>query len=470
MRGSLWLMGGKTWFVISAFLLYSGLSRILTPEEFGSYSLIVNLVSIFNMVLITTTLQSVSKFTALQDPEKVKRQALCFLVLLGGVLAAASFFSAPAVARLLKDPPMAMPLRFAAFIMFFYGIYAVFIGSLNGLKKFTQQALFDGSYSTVRLVCILGLAHFTGTVQGAVWGFLLASVLIVAAAAGIVGTGKPGKAFEWREFLGFSVFLIGFYMLSNAMTSADLFMLKSAGHTAEGPGYYSAALTIARIPYMVLTALNLAVFPMVSGHASRPSDETARLVEKGFLGCLLLALVPALLVAADAGGTLRLIYPPAYLSGANALRILAFAYLFFCLFTYTATVLNAASDPKLPFLTALAALIFEAAAAYYLVPHYGLEGAAFAALISFAAGWIVNSVFLISRRLFSVHAAVLLKVAAISAALFFLSAHFPCAKLMLLTKDAALAVLYGILLVLTGVIRMNELPFLSKGKTVRAGN
>ena len=64
--------------------------------------------------------------------------------------------AAPIVAAWYQTPRLTTFVRIAALIPLLYSIYAVFIGSANGLRRFRTQASFDVGFSTMKTILLLG--------------------------------------------------------------------------------------------------------------------------------------------------------------------------------------------------------------------------------------------------------------------------------------------------------------------------
>ena len=139
-----------------------------------------NLISIVNNTVVQATIPAISKFTAEDDrrAEAVKRAGLRMQLVLGGTLALIFFLGAPLLARFEKAPDYVGYFRVAAAIPFLYALYALFVGSANGLRRFRTQASFDVGFSTVKTILLLGLA-VVWKVSGAFVGFAAAAVVIL---------------------------------------------------------------------------------------------------------------------------------------------------------------------------------------------------------------------------------------------------------------------------------------------------
>ena len=99
-RGVLYIAFAKFYFMFAGLIIQFRLPNILSRAAFGSYSLVSNVASLVNNVLVTGTIQTVSKFAA-QEPGKarlVQQAGLRMHVRLGLVIAVGFIAAAPVVA------------------------------------------------------------------------------------------------------------------------------------------------------------------------------------------------------------------------------------------------------------------------------------------------------------------------------------------------------------------------------------
>ena len=146
-RGVTFITGAKVWFVIAGYAVYFALTRLLGPTNFGLYAVVTSIVSVVNNVVVAVTLQSVSRFTARDGASagSVHRAATRLLAILGLAIFLALELGAPLAGAVLRDPGLVAPLRVVALVVPAYALYAVNVGFLNGLRRFTWQAGLDGS-------------------------------------------------------------------------------------------------------------------------------------------------------------------------------------------------------------------------------------------------------------------------------------------------------------------------------------
>src|ERR1044072_1276079 len=174
-RGTIYITVAKLWFMASGYGIHFTLPRLMSPDQFGLYQVVISIVSIINAVVVTGTSQTVSKYISQNESkaDSVKSKALRLQLPVGGSLALAFFLLAPAIASYMNDPRLVNYLRLASLITFSYSFYAVFTGYFNGQKKFLTQAALDMTYSTLKLAFIVALVWLGYGVAGGGGGFAL---------------------------------------------------------------------------------------------------------------------------------------------------------------------------------------------------------------------------------------------------------------------------------------------------------
>ena len=388
-RGVLYIAFAKFYFMIAGLVTQLRLPAVLSRAAFGSYSLVANIASLVNNVLVTGTIQSVSRFAA-QEPGKARRvqqAGLRMHVRLGLVIAVGFIAAAPLVAWLLHDMGKTAPLMLAGLIVGGYSFYAVFIGTANGLHQFHKQAGLDMTFATLRVVGLLGMAMAGFGVLGVIGGWVAAVGVILCAS--IVWIGLPGPvAREDRLPVGPMVqFFAGvalYLALFNALMFIDSILIKRltteyfAAHHLPDPsvladvqnGYYAAVQTLARLPYQAIIAATFVVFPLVSRSTFAEDRETTRrYVEITTRYSLILAMALAVVMAANPSDVLGLVYAHDYAElGGPALTALALGNVAFSIFAIAGTILNGAGKTFPAVVTAAITLAVAGIGNYIAIP------------------------------------------------------------------------------------------------------
>ncbi len=478
LRGSALILVSKGWFIIPSWGIVAGLSRFLGVEDFGRYGLVVAAVSIINMCFIKGTLQAVSKFVS-EEPEKtdaIKTAALKVQLWMGGGSFAVFFATAPLIASLMNSPELTPYLRIASFIILFYSFYAVFIGVLNGRKEFTKQALFDISYSTLKVSLMLILSFFL-VLRGAMIGFAAAAGLVLTGSALVVGLKTSNKRYPAGKILKFCIPVIALTFVLYLSMHLDLFMLKKftgAGESAILAGLYTAALTFARLPFMlVVSALALVLFPYISRVTfTKETEKTRDYIHQGMRLTYLVMMIGTVLIASSPGATLKLIYPPAFAGGGAALAWICGGYLGFSLFMMALTIITGSGKPYHSLFLTLTVVIIQFIALAVLVPDYSIRGAAWGSGIAFFAGALLSGIYLLRKFGAFIEIISFVRITAAGMVTFFISYLIPVeGPAFLLGKDAALAGIFVLFLILLKEIGKNDLemilttlPFRNKGR------
>ncbi|MDB4956181.1 MAG: virulence factor family protein [Myxococcales bacterium] len=408
-RGVLYIAFAKFYFMFAGLFVQFRLPAILSRASFGAYSLVSNIASLFNNVLVTGTIQSVSRFAA-QEPEKARRvehAGLRMHVWLGLPIAIAFVAAAPLVSYGLHDSTKTAPLMLAGLIIAGYSFYAVFIGTANGLRQFQKQAGLDITFATLRVVGLIGMAMAGLGVLGVIGGWVAAVALILCAAVvwvGLPGQGPKAERIPLRPMIKYFLGVAAYLLLFNALMFVDSILIKrlTTEHFAAHAGdmtaaldkllpwsnsatgyhadpsvladvqnaYYAAVQNLARLSYQAIIAVTFVVFPLISRSTFTEDRETTRrYIQVTTRYTLMFAMMIAVVMAANPVRVLGLVYAPDYAElGGPALALLAIGNVAFSIFALNGTILNSAGLTRPAILTAAGALVLAIVGNYIVIP------------------------------------------------------------------------------------------------------
>lgn len=418
-RGVVYIGLAKIYFIIAGYAIYFALPRLLgSPVAWGEYLLVIGLVSVINNVIVTATIQGVSKFTAQGDTaaDAVKRAALRVQLVLGGGAAALFAAASPWIAAWERDPRLARWYALAAGIIVCYAFYAVFVGSLNGLRRFGEQAAFDASFATLRAALILVGAGAGFGVTGAVGGFVAAAALILVAAIWRLGLpSRRGELFPSARLWRLIIELFLSTLALNLIMRADLLLLKrsvtglaarvlggaeATAAASAAAGYYGSAQSLAFIPYQLILAVTFVVFPLVS-RSTFAADHAAtrRYIHRTLRWSLIFVAGLAAVLMGNPEAVITVPYPAIYRVGGPALRWLAGGMVCFSLLTVSNTILNGAGHTRAVIATTVVTLVLVVVANVVAVPRaaspeHALGLAAAATALAMAAGLAMTTALL----------------------------------------------------------------------------
>lgn len=417
--GTIAIFVAKIVFMAAGYALVIGLTRSLTQEEFGDYSVVFGAVALINMVVINGTLQTVSRFVA-AHPERapdVRRRAFRYQAAFATLIIGAVVLGADLISAALRDAALAPLLRAAMVITAIYAFYAINVGSLNGEKRFTSQAALDISFSVFKVGLILLATALGYGLYGVVAGFAGAAALVLVGSFSLTGLPRAGSrsaseasdGLSAKDFIRFAFSVMGVALLLNCVMQADLFLLKALSPIDEADataGLYGAAQQLARIPYYLMVTASLVLFPVVASLDGKTEAARARradTVSQAFTGILGLVVGMAAVTAPISGRVLRVIYPAAYVDAAPAFPWLVTALVVLTLVNVGITMISGAGRPGVSVAILVATLVVQVVAAALLIPSFGLAGAALATLLAAVASLALCVVML--RRLLSLRLA-----------------------------------------------------------------
>ncbi len=470
-RGFLLIAAAKLYFILASALIALGLPRFLGPARFGDFKVVNSLISVLNMVLILGTIQTVSKLVS-EDRTRalsIRGTALGVQIVLGGGIAVTLAAFAPWICAIaFKDPALAPYLRIGAGITLSYAVYAVFVGILNGQKRFATQAKLDALFSTLKATLIVGLVLAGLGVAGAFIGFLAAAAAIAVVSAAVASRDlpPPGSDTITASQLGTLLApILGSTLMINLILQLDVLAIKGlisldTEAASRITGLFGGAKNISLLPYQATFALTFVVFPMLS-QATFDGDRerSARYVRQALRFLLLMASLSCVPLIATARPLLEILLGAAYGQSAGALVIMLPTTVLTAVLVLCVTILNASGGERLALLittmtVALNAVLLTAALQWDLV-QFGpvLERIAWATLTAIAAG--AAAVLSAVRRRFGPFAPTptVFRLIAAAGVTLVLARLWPAASLVtLIAKAAACAVVFGACVMMLGEI------------------
>ncbi|MBV71919.1 MAG: hypothetical protein CMH52_11360 [Myxococcales bacterium] len=350
-RGFLLITGAKLWFMVGGALITFGLPFIFQAfsgdgrKLYGQYYDLNNILSIFSMMMVTGVMQTVSRFVA-ERPESaagVVAQAQKMMLIVGGIVGLGFVLSGDFLAASRNNPHLGNGYRAAGVILFCYGIYTVYIGALNGQKRFLNQAMFDIGFTTLKATLVLGMAAAGLGVLGAFYGFACAAVIIMVISIVYVRRSlKPGEPIS--ELYSFAAKVMLYTLVFNLIFKLDALFLKPLAASLFGNADgvmadYGMAVNVSRLPWQATIAITFVIFPMMSEATFTQDLSRARIYIRQTLRYSTILVGSAVVVLMAMPDAIFSILPDGYEAGAIALVWLAPAYFSFSLFNIVNTLL-----------------------------------------------------------------------------------------------------------------------------------
>lgn len=337
-RGGIAIAIAKISFVLVGFVQQLVFPRVLDEAGYGSVSRMLAVVSILNNVVVATSLQGVSRTVAAAKPEHQQaafRTTLQVHAVVALVASTVFALAAGAIADLVEAPSAATPLRVAAGVVLCYGVYAPLVGSLNGRRKFVDQAGLDIFYGVSRTFAMTVGAYIVARLLGgdgalgAAIGFVAAAVIIIPVAISRSGLGKKGPG--GPSVLEYIMFLLPVFFAQaglNLLLQADLLLLSNAaGKHARLMGLdpkeadkllgpYRASQLFGFLPFQLLMSVQFVLFPLLAkAHGAGDAEGVRGLTRSGMRTALVLTGLIGGSIASLAPHLLRFAFPDSIAMG-----------------------------------------------------------------------------------------------------------------------------------------------------------
>jgi O-antigen/teichoic acid export membrane protein len=326
-------------------------------------------------------------------------------VVIGAVVIAATMVIAP---RLSAPPLVTAGLSACVLALMFRRDWL-----LLGLGMTRRVSLALAGREVVFIIAVVTLVAVYPTLQVAIWAVVLAevswTVLTLILSNGASRFSGLGDALSLKNLAlqGLPIAIVSITVLTNNKIDVPLLgRFRAAGEVASYWGAYN--LLFAAMAFAAL--LTRAALPEMSRQASRSLEQGAGpsfriAVLSGIAGC-----VCALLMSRFASAIIGLVYGAKLAMGSEALRILAFALPANFLGAVLVGRLVAEGRQHRWTVAAVLAACLNLMLNLYLIPSYGLVGAAWATV---ASEWLLFTVVLVAFRRHRLHRALVLNAAVV---------------------------------------------------------
>ena len=458
-RGTLYLMGAQVVLMGTGYVMHFVLGRSLGPELYGIFGVVLYLTLMLREIFLPGFSQAVSKYTAENNKlafpiiiQGIKIQLILSFFIFCLYIALSGF-----IAKSLGDMRLVPYLRLSAFIIPLYGIYSVFCGSLNGLRKFKIQSLIWASRGIARAGLVIALVLLGFSVGGAVFGLVLAAVVMMFIAWYLGRLDSVAGKFETSKLIGFGVPIILYSSALFLLLDVDLLFVKGLLSENAAVGFYTSAKTLARVPYFIFNALSHSLFPSISRSFSvNDIALTKKYINQSLRYTSMILLPIAFIVSGTAGNLVRTVYSSEFAGAGTPLSILIFGISVFSVFMIMSTIIMAIGRPKISMIIAIGIVPINIVLNFTLIPQYELAGAALATLTSFVLGLLVAAAYVYAKFNTLMSLLSLLRISAASVVVFIISIKLPFTGIALAGEYLVLSALYVGLLFFIREIRKDD--------------
>ena len=375
-RGVVLVTGASGAFVLSSYAVNVWLGRLLGPEDYGRFAVVVTIMTLVNVAQNSSVPQAMARIVA-RNPSGASaelRAGLLLQITLGVVLGTILFTTAPLIARLLGDRFLEGPLRTAALVVPPYGVFALSVAYQNGLGRYGRQATGQIAYAIGKAVGSIGLAYQLRA-AGGVLGYGLAAVVGTAVLlARPSGGPRRSTAMEMIAFGGPHAL---YSLLTMGQFSIDIVFVTALGD-ASAVGAYAAGQSIARIPYFLLAGLAIVILPAVARGVHSDAVAATSTVRRALRLAILTVFPLSAVLVGVSEGLLHLLFGSRYLAGAPVLAILCIGMAALAVGSVAGAALSGVGQPSRAAAIGALGLAITVVGSILLVPAIGPAGAALA--------------------------------------------------------------------------------------------
>ena len=378
--------------------LYSALlARWVGAEFLGIYSLAnaIMLISevVAKMGLETGAMRFVSRLNPELDQEKIQKiiaSALKMTTIFSLVIMVALIISSGAIVKnILNEPPLLkLVIIIFAIAIPFNALTLVSAFATQGFKRLKYKILVTQFLNPTLLLTTMVICYWFISAESA----LMAPMLIT----GIIGffvmlgvlkkvTGVSNnqimKAKVDTSLFNFSYPLMFVTILQTFMHWMDILMLGYFTDATTVGLYHPAARTAGLLQALLLSFISIYAPMMAQFHREgdrKKMDDTYKLVSRWLLMCA----IPISAIFIIFPGKVMLLFGPEYLPSAKILVILTGATFIQAIFGAAGPTLSMSGHTKLVLWNTIGAFALNFGLNIYLIPNYGIIGAAIATLTS----------------------------------------------------------------------------------------
>jgi O-antigen/teichoic acid export membrane protein len=229
----------------------------------------------------------------------------------------------------------------------------------------------------------------------------------VSAGLAVVISRQLGHKFmtNWQQPLILSKKLVSFAVpvaivsiIEVLLMNTDIFLIKRLLQDNTITGLYISAANLARLPWYILGAFYMTLFPSISMAAAREDIDLSKKYLKESLRYLLIVIIPvSFVINGSASNLIRVFYSNDFIGASKPLSILVFGISLMAVFTSFTGVVSAGGKPSLSVMFGTILLPISWVSNLILIPRHGLVGAAMASTLAYAIGVTVAGAFVFSK-------------------------------------------------------------------------
>jgi len=471
--GTAFVLAGQVSFVLGGYLLHFYLSRAIDPVAYGTYGLIMNVLTWTESPLNSGLPWAVRKFLP-ADPEafnSILRTGLRWQIVLGMVLCVATIVAAPWFTDAIRDSSLTFYLRLAFVDISLMALYTLYRAALNGLRLFAAQGASMAVYTVAKLASSLLLVQLGYSLSGAIVGNAIGTLVGCLAALWLLqrATGftprsiamagqRFSQRYNGRTMLAFALPTVLFTLTTTFLTTMGLVAVKGLVRDGLQVAYYAAANYLAMAPTVLLVAFSFTLFPHLAGSIAAHDWPLTRTYIQSAVRLLALVLIPGtFLVLGTSAQIIPVLYPRDYAAAAPLLNLLLVSTGLHNLYMIFANAILAEGRVFLALSIPGALVPVSLLATWYLTGRWGPSGAATAAVLTTGLAALAAAAYVLRRFAVRLPWGALVRITIASLVICFVTRLYVPHGLLIVPYYLVLGLVYLVLLVLMREITLQDI-------------
>jgi O-antigen/teichoic acid export membrane protein len=398
-RGGALNMAGTLTSQISFFLITLIIARQLGRSAVGNYSQAFAFLAILELVSLSGFRAGLTRFIAVHRVEKDESSlrgtlrvglglSLIGAVVLSAILAA----GAPWLAHhAFHDPQLTLAFRFVALVLPCQVMTDAALSATQGYMTMRPYALIGLIFEPVLRLSLTATAlalgkGLPGTLTSLVISNGIAAVLALIALRRLRGKLQAKPQYRVRNLFSFSMVSWLASFASTGLIWADTIIIGIYRPSRE-VGIYNIATRVVLLGAFAMTPINNAFAPRIAKLYQQESMANLKRTYAAATGWILRLSLPAFVVCLVYPKELLSLFGRGFVVGASVTMVLAVGKLMDSATGPCGLMLNMSGRPALSLYDNVGVLILNVVLNIFLIPRYGIVGAAYAWAIAL---WVVN--------------------------------------------------------------------------------
>lgn len=381
-------------FLIGAVLNYTyniAMGWLLLPDQYGILGVAISFLTILSLFVTSAFPFTIAKFLSEDNEESVKHRVFKSSIVgnLSIALVISIIFYALYEFGIIHLGSTYWPFILLIILgLIFTSIGGLYASALQGMFRFKKLGMVSVINILTKLISAVLLVLLGFGAMGAFAGLIASSIAGLLLAVIFCSDFKYWKTDGWADKKIYSFALPMFFgtFFMTLLMNLDILGVKFLSEKVLSDtltGYYRSALILAELPVFAVGALMSAMFPYISKYSSTNNNYSNKTLKYA----VLIICPVSIALFAIPSSMIALVFPPSYAAASDALGILALGMCLFVVITALSGIFQAMHRPRLPAIVLMLSIVVDIIALFFLVPRYGILGAAASTTIACFIGF-----------------------------------------------------------------------------------